>query len=116
MDNIDEFIKRKEGKKAIDYIDSKYRYKISLDELSEFCECSKEYLSTTFKKQVGQTISKYLLTKRIEEAKKLIEKREIAISNIGLLLGFCSQSHFISSFKKVTSMTPKEYSLSIKIF
>ena len=45
----------------------------------------------------------------IAEAKRLLDYTDYSILDIALHLGFKSQSHFTTTFKKFEGLTPKEY-------
>ena len=67
------------------------------------------YLSKLFRKETGLSISEYIRNKKIEEAMALLRYSEKTSIEIATDLGFSSHSYFISVFKKVCGMTPKEY-------
>lgn len=82
---------------------------ITLEQLSDLCQLSTNYLSSLFKKEVGTSISEYIQQQRINEAKKLLTLTNYPISDICLWLNFSDQSYFIKIFKKFTGVTPKKY-------
>ncbi|MFF2755269.1 helix-turn-helix domain-containing protein [Psychrobacillus sp. NPDC058041] len=82
---------------------------ITLDQLSEICSLSPNYLSSLFKKEVGIPISEYIQRQRIEEAKSLLHLTKYSISEISTWLNFNDQSYFIKVFKKYTGLTPRQY-------
>ena len=82
---------------------------IQVQELAEKLGLTSQYLSKLFKKEVGVTISEYIMARRIEAAENMLKFSEYSPLDIGNYLNFSSHSHFISSFKKHTGMTPKQY-------
>ena len=97
--------------KCLHYIDTHLYDKVSLQDLIEYTGLSASYLSVTFKKEVGETVTSYIQRKKIEESTRLLlftSKSYIDISNT---LQFSSQSNFIQIFKKYKEMTPKQYQL-----
>ena len=70
---------------------------------------SSSYLSTLFKKQTGVTISRYVLSKRMEAAQNMLKYSNDSYGMISSTLAFSSQSHFIRAFKQYTGFTPKAY-------
>jgi AraC-like DNA-binding protein len=83
--------------------------KIVVKELAEDLHVSLEYLSTLFKKTEQMTISEYILKEKVKLAENLLIYSNYTIENIGLYLGFSSQSHFGKVFKKYTGVTPNIY-------
>lgn len=60
--------------------------------------------------QVLQTTPyEYLINYRIKKSLELLGKEKTTISQIALEVGFNDVSHFIQSFKKRMSITPKHY-------
>lgn len=88
--------------------------KISLSQLAEATGMNASYLSHLFKKEVGLTISDYILKERIEDAKKIILSSNKTLAEIYAPLGFIDQSHFTKVFKKFVGVTPKDYRLNNK--
>lgn len=82
---------------------------ISLSELAEFIGLNHKYLSTLFHKEVGLTLTEYISTNKIEEAKHLLMSSNHSILDIATWLGFHDQSHFTRTFKKLTGTTPKKF-------
>ncbi|MEG0545973.1 MAG: AraC family transcriptional regulator [Oscillospiraceae bacterium] len=98
---------------CIDYINKNLHNKITVEMLSKVCKLSESYLSVLFKKETGINISKYILKKKLEVAKALINEK-YDCGEIVYSLDFCSQSHFISCFKKEYGITPSAYATSLK--
>lgn len=94
---------------CLSYIDTHIYDKITLQDLESVTSHSMVYLSTRFKKELGITFSKYVLEKKIEEAKHLLLFTDQSFQQIAALLNFASQSHFTQRFKQVTKLTPKEF-------
>lgn len=95
-------------RKSIIYINQNITKRLTVREIAKHCNISSDYLSYLFKKETGENLSHYILEKKLEISKTLLwegyDKKYICSS-----LAFCSQSHFISSFKKEFGITPNEY-------
>lgn len=87
----------------------KMHSKIIVSELADELDVSIEYLSALFKKTEGICLKDYIMKQKILLAENLLIYSEYSIEQIGLYLGFSSQSHFGSIFKKYKDMTPKQY-------
>ena len=95
--------------RCLEYIDSHFNEKITLEDLGELTGLNPCYLSELFRKEMNVTFGTYLTNLRVETAKALLTRTEYSYSKIAYSLGFCSQSHFSASFRKVTGTTPREY-------
>lgn len=87
----------------------KMHSKIIVRELADELEVSIEYLSALFRKTEGMCIKDYIMKQKMQLAENLLIYSEYSIEQIGLYLGFSSQSHFGAIFKKFENMTPKQY-------
>ncbi len=94
---------------CIDYIYNHLHEKIRTDELAALTGLTRSYLSTLFKKETGQSISGYILSKRIEAAQNMLRFSDYSYAEIAATLAFSSQSHFIRVLKAQTGYTPKDY-------
>ncbi|GKU26596.1 helix-turn-helix domain-containing protein [Clostridium folliculivorans] len=96
-------------KKAINYINLNYQDPISLNSVASSIDINPSHLSRQFKKETEMTITDFINTKRVKEAKYLIEQNNNSITDIALMVGFDNHTYFCKVFKKLTSLTPKEY-------
>lgn len=92
-----------------EYIFENLNSKITLDQLAKVSGFSVPYLSAVFKKEVGQTISAYILDLKIKTAQEMLLTSRRTSKNIAFLLNFSSQSYFIHCFKRITGVTPRQF-------
>lgn len=95
--------------KAMDYIYDNLHSSLSLEDIADHTGLSHSYMSRLFHKEVGVTLSDYIAIKRVETAGNMLRFSDYSIVDIGNYLAFSSNSHFISTFKKIVGMTPGEY-------
>lgn len=91
------------------YIDENFSQHLTLSSISNVLYVSPDYISHTFKTNIGFAPISYLIQRRIEEAKKLLLTTSRTISDIAVSVGYENISSFSSSFKKLTGQTPGEY-------
>lgn len=91
------------------YIDHHFKENVTLDTLADITHVSKYHLVHVFSEEYGFSPINYLIYKRIEEGKKLLQTTDYSLSLIGRTLGFSSPSYFSQAFKKQTTYTPMEY-------
>ena len=94
---------------AMDYVYDNLHSHISVEDIAENIGLSSAYLSRLFHKEVGVTISTYISVKRVETAQNMLKYSDYSAMDIGNYLAFATHSHFISTFKKYTGMTPGEF-------
>ncbi len=95
-------------RKTISYISDNLHEKLTAAGISEKIGYNRSYLAVIFKRETGQTITEFVLNRRIEAAKSLISGG-IRLSEIAGMLGFSSQSHFCRCFKAVVGVSPGEF-------
>lgn len=94
---------------VIQYVDEEFRSKLQLKSLAKKFHMNPTYLGQVFKKETGKTFNEYLNEKRIEEAKRLLKRTPMKISDIALQVGYPNTDYFISKFKQATGMLPSAY-------
>ena len=95
--------------KILDYIEKNCKKNITLEEVSEFGSVSSYYLSKLFKRKVGINFSTYIINKKMEIAKELLENTDLPIINISLELSYNEPNYFSKVFKKTVGVTPTKY-------
>lgn len=96
------------------YIDGHYKEEIRRDDLGEMVYLNTDYMSRIFKKEVGVSISSYILQKRVEEAKKLLSQSNLPINTVSIYVGYSNFSYFTKMFKENTGYSPLEYRRKFK--
>lgn len=96
-------------KKAIDYIESRYRDNINLTDVSNYLEINKSYFCSLFKEETSYTFTGFLNKIRIEKSKELLLRDDLSILDIALMVGFNSQNYYNIIFKRITNETPLEF-------
>lgn len=91
------------------YIDHHFTEKISLEEVAKQFNVSKQYLSSLFKKEIGDNMTSYIHNKRIDKAKQLLISSNLSIKEITDEVGYANQQYFSKTFKSYTGMTIMAY-------
>lgn len=92
-----------------DYIDHSYTREISLNQLAERFYVSTPYLSSAFKKGVGQNFQDYVQQKRVDKAAEILRDTRLSVAEIAAVVGYDDVRHFSRTFRKRKGMTPSEY-------
>lgn len=100
--------------KITEYINMNFTKEIKNSDLSEIAGYHEYYLNRLFIKYTGISMHKYILNLRINEARRLLLNTNLSISDIASQIGFNSNTHFSSYFKKELGVTPFEYRNSFK--
>lgn len=82
--------------------------RIRLSEISRAVGVSRSHLASIFKKAERTTIHRYLLNQRLSRAASLLSACD-DMTGLALDLGFASQSHFSTAFRRWAGCTPRLY-------
>ena len=93
-------------RKCLHLIETDLHAKLTAASLAKRCALSPDYLCVLFKKHVGMSLSAYIRVRRLHAARDLL-LTDKPISEIAYDLGFCSESYFISCFKRQFGQTPR---------
>jgi len=81
---------------------------ITIKELSRKVAINECYLKKGFKEMFGSTIFDFYQSQRMEHAKYLLYEKGLSVTEVSLMLGYSSISHFSTAFKKHTGLKPCE--------
>lgn len=79
---------------------------ISLADLARECGLSVSQFRRAFRKTTGVAPHQWLLARRVERARILLVQSDLPLAEIALACGFASQSHFNSTLKRLTGISP----------
>ncbi|HAS61212.1 MAG TPA: AraC family transcriptional regulator [Vibrio sp.] len=106
-------LSRKESRFDLDaidrYIEQHLTKKISVAQLAGSVFLGESQFHSLFKDQLGVTPHQYVLSKRIDMAKQLIEQRNLTLGQIAELTGFSGQSTFAHAFSRLQGISPSQY-------
>ena len=92
------------------YIDENFNLpEFSISQLAEKIGISEVYLRKLFRAQYGISPSKYLISVRLKNAKKLMKYPFLTLEECALQSGFSSLQYFCRLFKKETGISPGKY-------
>ncbi len=100
--------------RARDYIDRNYSQIECVEDVCKNMYISRYYLTHLFKEYSGLSPIQYIISKRMEKAKELLETTDLPIHDIALRSGYNEISSFLKTFKKIENMTPSEYRDGLK--
>ncbi|MDT0123128.1 AraC family transcriptional regulator [Paenibacillus sp. RRE4] len=69
---------------------------------------STSYYSNLFKKVTGQSVLQFVVSERIEVAKKLI-LQGMSLQEVAVTVGYHERSYFSDVFKKKVGMSPSDF-------
>lgn len=82
---------------------------LSVTELAQVAGMSQYYFSKLFKMSTGTTPHQYVMRQRVERAQEHLRETRIGLADVAMKVGFETQSHFTSVFRRLAGITPKHY-------
>jgi len=96
-------------KRVMQYVDDNLAEKITLRGLAAVAGLSRMHFAAQFRAAVGMRPHEYLLKRRIERAEDLLRQGDIPLVDVALTVGFQTQAHFTTVFKRFTGDTPYQW-------
>ncbi len=82
---------------------------ISLTDLADAAGLSRMHFAAQFRAATGCRPHDYILQYRIEQAKQMLTGTDMTLVDVALSVGFQTQSHFSTVFKRLTGSTPARW-------
>jgi AraC family transcriptional regulator len=93
-------------RRACEFMEANLGGDPSIAEIATQCGLSSSHFARAFKEATGAPPHAWLLTRRTERAKQLMNDTHLDLAEIALACGFVDQSHFTRTFVKNTGSTP----------
>lgn len=94
---------------AQEYIEKRFREKITVDELSEHSGIGRRTFERRFKKATSNTVVEYIQRVKVEAAKKQLESGRKTVNEVMFDVGYSDTKAFRDVFRKITGMSPVDY-------
>lgn len=90
------------------YINSSYMMDIRIEQIADNLGLNRRYLSRIFKDRTGQTIQEYLISVRIEEARRYLSEGR-GVAEAAALCGYSDVCNFSKMFKRICGVSPAKW-------
>jgi len=94
---------------AVRLVESHLADRLSIPDLALEVGISPYHFVRLFKRTAGLTPHQYVVSRRVERARQLLEDMELSIAVIAIDTGFSSRSHLTERFGKEFGVTPAMY-------
>jgi len=95
--------------RVMDFITERLDREVPLADMACAAGLSPMHFAAQFKIATGMRPHHYLIAERMDRAKQLLQKTSDTIMDVALAVGFQSQAHFATVFKRHESMTPRQW-------
>src|SRR5258707_6540138 len=95
--------------RVLRYIEMNIGESITLANLAATVGLSRMYFAKQFRASTGIRPHDFVLRKRIERAQELLAVTSDTLVDVALSVGFQTQAHFTTVFKRITATTPYQW-------
>ncbi len=105
----EDFERRAIARRLLEYVENHYTAKLTLEELADYSQYNRTYVSTLFKQMVGINFHEYLTRVRFQHALNDLAITNDNLTDIALRNGFADLKTFNARFRSTLQQTPAEY-------
>jgi AraC family transcriptional regulator len=100
----------------VEYVEEHLGAGPTLGQLAAIARLSPPYFARQFKRATGLPPHQYVLARRVERAKQLLQGRgEFSLAEVAADAGFSDQSQFCHHFKRLVGVTPRQFRMAARI-
>jgi AraC family transcriptional regulator len=82
---------------------------LTLERLAASVGLSVRHLCRSFRASTGLSLHQYIVARRVNRARLLIEKSELGLDEIAETVGFAHHSHMAAAFRRTIGATPAQF-------
>jgi len=96
-------------KRVVDHVEANLARSITLADLAAASGLTRMHFAAQFRVAMGMRPHDYILQRRIDRAKEMLRDPEAALVDVALSVGFQTQAHFTTVFKRFADETPHRW-------
>lgn len=108
-----ESVKKNNGvivNRAKAFINENFKDSINIKDVCDELGVSHTYLDQKFQDEIGLTPIKYLMSRRVGEAQRLLlDDAQLSITQVSMMVGINNTNYFQRTFKTFVGVSPKKY-------
>jgi len=95
-------------KRVLDFIEANLEASLSLASIATIAAMSPSSLKAMFRQAMGAPVHQYVIARRVERARQLLQEGELSPSDVAFSVGFANQSHLARWTRRLLEATPLE--------
>jgi AraC family transcriptional regulator len=101
---------------VVEYIEERLDAGLTVEQLAAVARLSPYHFARQFKTATGLPPHQYVIVRRVERAKQLLQAAaDLSLAEVALHAGFSHQSVFCLHFKRLVGVTPRQFRMSARI-
>jgi AraC family transcriptional regulator len=95
-------------KRVVEHIEAHVDRRLALAELAQVAGVSASHFKALFKRSTGLPVHQYVVRRRVERARLLLQEKTTTIADVAAQTGFANQSHLARWMRRVAGVTPTD--------
>lgn len=95
-------------RRVLEHIDAHLARDLSLVELARVAGLGASHFKAEFKRATGLPVHAYVVRRRVERARQLLERNSASVGEVALEVGFAHQSHLAHWMRRLTGSSPTQ--------
>lgn len=91
------------------FVEARLDRDVGVNELAALVGLSPSYFTAQFRESFSVTPYRYLVQRRLDEAKRLLTRTDLPLSEVALRVGFSDQSHLTHAFRRFEGVPPARW-------
>jgi len=101
---------------VVEYVEDHLDAGPTLEQMAAITRLSPNYFASQFRRATGLPPHQYVILRRVERAKELLQAgTDLTLAEVALHAGFSDQSQFSRHFKRLVGVTPGQFRTSARI-
>jgi AraC family transcriptional regulator len=106
---------RRKLRAVVEYIEEHLDGSPTLEQMAAASHLSVYHFARQFKVATGLPPHRYVIMRRVERAKRLLQGSDLSLAEVAARAGFTDQSKFSHHFKRVVGLSPRQFCRSARI-
>jgi AraC-like DNA-binding protein len=102
-------------KRVVEHVEAHLGRRVTLADMAAVAGLTRIYFAAQFRRTTGMSPHGYLLRRRVERAQELMRDPGQPLAQIALSVGFGTQPHFTTVFKRLVGQTPYRWRQNVEL-
>jgi AraC family transcriptional regulator len=94
-------------KQVLSFIEEQLGDDLSLERVAAVARVSPSHLNSLFRGSVGLSVHQYIIQRRVERAKMLLQQDGLSLTEVALAAGFAHPSHMARHMRRLLGLPPR---------
>ncbi|MCG8465666.1 MAG: AraC family transcriptional regulator [Xanthomonadales bacterium] len=105
----------KHYRQVLDYVARRFGQAIRVEDLAHETHLSPSHFAQLFRQTMGLSPMQFVLSYRVEQAKRKLAVLDMPLIDIALSCGFSDQAHFSRQFKHIEGISPSQFRKQLQV-